>query len=148
MLTGSDYLKKFIGENKGAFPNKYWRQKKTQNKVTNDITCSIIRVIVLSGGVAFRVNTSGIPFIVGGKPLTKNGKLIYRKSKNKGAADIRCIYRGASIDIEIKSDKDKLSKDQQAFRDKVIAAGGRYWEVRSMDEFYTLWNSFLKTIKY
>jgi len=111
---------------------------------TNLITNSIIKYIDVMGGAAFRINTSGIPIIKGGKVIG------FRKSRNKGAADIRIIFAGYSIDVEIKIGKDKMNPDQVQFAERVKSAGGEYWEVRSFEEFETKfqdWREF-KNLNY
>ena len=127
----------FILENPLLFAVEYDKGEKfnmTQTETTNALTKSIIDFITLHRGFARRINTSGIPIIVNGKVKG------YRKSKNIGAADIRAIYDGLSIDIEIKSKSDKLNPDQENFKREVLKAGGFYFEVRNFEEFYNYWN--------
>lgn len=112
------------------------QERVKRNEITNNLTNSIIAYIQYNHGAAWRVNTSGIPIIQNGRPVYgKNGKMRYRKSRNKGAADIRAIIKGQSVDIEVKSDDDELSIDQERFAAEVERAGGQYWTVRSFDEF-------------
>lgn len=87
---------------------------------TNSTTQAIIDFVKWNGGAAFRVNTSGI-----------RG----RRSRNKGAADIRIVYKGYSLDVEIKTGKDKQSPDQWAFQQEIERAGGVYWLVENVEEF-------------
>ncbi len=96
---------------------------------TNATTNAILHYIDIMGGAAFRVNTSGIPIVKGGKVIA------FRKSRNKGAADIRIIFSGFSIDVEIKTGKDKMNPDQIQFAEKVRSAGGEYWEVKDFCGF-------------
>lgn len=123
--------------NEKAYRNRMIKYNKIkQNEITNNLTNSIIAYIQYKHGAAWRVNTSGIPFIKNGKPVYgKNGKIQYRKSRNKGAADIRAIIKGMSVDIEIKSDCDDLNEDQERFAAEVERAGGQYWVVRDFEEF-------------
>lgn len=123
--------------NEKAYRNKIIKYNKIkQNEITNNLTNSIIAYIQYNHGAAWRVNTSGIPVIKNGKPIYgRNGKMRYRKSRNKGAADIRAIIKGQSVDIEIKSDDDELSIDQERFAAEVERAGGQYWMVRNFDDF-------------
>lgn len=108
---------------------------------TNNTTNAIIDYVKLHGGFARRVNTSGIPIITGGHIRG------WRKSKNIGAADIRIIFAGYSIDVEIKTGKDKQRPDQAEFQKEVEAAGGEYWEVKDVPDFIELfsnWKHFKK----
>jgi len=109
-----------------------------QNKYTNSLTNSIIRHIEYHKGAAFRVNTTGIPVVVKGKLIS------WRPSQNAGAADIRAIIDGYSIDIEIKSDTDKLNQNQIVFQKRVTDAGGQYWVVRHFEEYLNYYEYFRK----
>lgn len=132
--------------NEKAYRNRIIKYNKIkQNEITNNLTNSIIAYIQYNRGAAWRVNTSGIPVIKNGKPVYgKNGKMRYRKSRNKGAADIRAIIKGQSVDIEIKSDDDELSIDQERFAAEVERAGGQYWTVRSFEEFEKIFKEWLQ----
>ena len=105
------------------------RFPKPQN-ATNDTTNAIIRYLHLNRCFAKRVNTSGIPIMKDSKVMA------WRKSKSKGAADIRAICKGYSIDVEVKTKDDKQSGDQKVFEQEVKMAGGEYWAVGTFDEFY------------
>ncbi len=99
---------------------------------TNNTTNAIIDYVTLQGGFAKRVNTSGIPII-------HNGKVSgWRPSRNKGAADIRIIFNGFSIDVEVKTGKDVQRPQQWAFQQEVERAGGQYWEVKDFPDFIQL----------
>lgn len=116
-----------------------------QNKFTNDLTQFVINWINGQGGKAWRVNTSGIPIT---KVIPGVGTVViaWRKAKTKGQADIRAIYQGRSIDIEIKSPQDGLTDDQEAFKNDVESAGGQYWLIRNSKEFLDFFTTFKKTI--
>lgn len=114
------------------------RRDYDQGEVTNSLTQSIMQYIRLRGGAAFRVNTNGIPIVINNK---FHG---WRKSTNPGAADIRAIISGLSVDIEVKSDSDKLNPNQLNFRTQVLNAKGQYWEVRSFDDFLNYYNYLTK----
>ena len=122
--------------NKNLF-GKYCRDHQ-QGDVTNSLTQAVMKFIRHHGGAAFRVNTSGIPIMT-------NGGITWRRSTNPGAADVRAIINGKSIDIEVKSDTDKLNDNQIKFKHQVLSAKGEYWEIRSFDDFQNYWNNFIKT---
>lgn len=104
----------------------------TQTEITNKITKNILDYFERIGYCAFRINTQSI-----------RG----RRSRNKGAADIRAVYKGFSIDIEVKSEKDGLNPDQEKFKEKILNSGGQYWEIRTFDEFINYFEYFKKRIK-
>lgn len=113
-----------------------------QGDKTNSLTQSVMKFIKLKGGAAFRVNTNGIPIVING---SFKG---WRKSTNPGAADIRAIIDGYSIDIEIKSPDDDLNPNQKLFKSQVEAAKGKYWMIRNFDEFLNYYNYFFKNHAY
>ena len=117
------------------------RKDYDQGDVTNSLTQSILNFIRLRGGAAFRINTNGIPIVING---TFRG---WRKSTNPGAADIRAIINGYSVDIEVKSDTDKLNPNQVNFKRQVEDAKGQYWEVRRFEDFYNFYNYFISSFK-
>jgi len=129
-----------------AYRNRMMKYNKIkQNEITNNLTNSIIAYIQYNRGAAWRINTSGIPVIKNGRPVyAKNGKMRYRKSRNKGAADIRAIIKGLSVDIEIKSDSDELNEDQERFAAEVERAGGQYWVIRNFEEFKIKFNEWVQ----
>ena len=98
---------------------------------TNSLTNAIIEYVALKGGFAVRINTSGIPIIVNGRVMG------WRPSKSKGHSDIYIVYNGKYIGVEIKKD-DKLSPDQELFKNNIQSAGGMYWEIREFETFQKL----------
>jgi len=113
---------------------------KTQSP-TNSLTESIIKYLTFKGAFALRINTSGIPIMKGKTVIS------WRKSKSKGSADIRAIYKGLSIDIEIKKGNDKLNPDQEYFKERVLQSGGQYWEIRTFEEFEDYFKNFITYLK-
>ena len=55
-----------------------------------------------------------------------------------GAPDIICVIEGQFVGIEVKSAKGKLNPNQESFRDTLVAAGGRYETVRSIEDLEKL----------
>jgi Holliday junction resolvase len=52
----------------------------------------------------------------------------------KGVADILGCYGGRMLAIEVKTDRGRLSDDQQRFLDNVNAAGGIAFVAKSVDD--------------
>lgn len=61
----------------------------------------------------------------------KKGELFLTKNSNKGFADILVIVKGHSVFLEVKTEVGKISKEQNAFANKVIKHGASYFVVRS-----------------
>jgi hypothetical protein len=111
---------------------------------TENITEGIINFLNAMGHFAFRVNTTGV---------WDPGKEFFRKSPNRGTADIICsmAYRkpitgvagtmifniGVFLAVEVKNALtfDTLRDDQKIFRDNVRATNGLYLIAYSYDDF-------------
>lgn len=110
----------------------------------NGLTKAVIRWIELHGGQAERINTQG-NFIKGktvgvGMYGIKHlqGKYIPSGS-TKGSADISSTINGKSVKWEIKIGRDKQSDNQKKYQADIEASGGKYFIVRSFDDFISKW---------
>lgn len=58
------------------------------------------------------------------------------KLGESGLPDIVCVIgpRGLMVGLEVKSAKGSLRKGQKTFRDLLVANGGRYFVVRSLEQ--------------
>ena len=83
-----------------------------------DLVNTIIQYLNLSGAVAIRIN-SGLQAVE-----EKSGRRHVFRGAPAGTSDILCCYRGRFIAIECKVGKNKPTPAQQAFLDRVKAAGG------------------------
>lgn len=83
-------------------------------------------------------NTKIVTDVLGNKRRIGSGKWI-RPSMQKGASDLSIIIRGHAIKCEVKM-KDKQSEAQKQYQAGVEMAGGKYWLVRSFDEFLNYFN--------
>lgn len=120
-LKFKDNMRKYPTVPHSALP-----RPKYSDSTANGLTACIKDFIELSGGVANRVNTTGI---------MRNGK--YTKAGGtKGAADLNCIVKGKSLQVEIKIGNDKLRPAQIAQMEKVRAAGGLYYVAKDFQSFY------------
>ena len=76
----------------------------------------------------------------------------YRASSplyRKGVADIICVYKGQPLAIEVKSEKGRLSIDQQLFLKEFVEHGGRAMVARSVEhvqKFFQLLNTPPNTV--
>ena len=87
--------------------------------------------IIQRGIIAHRIN-------VVGTPLHKDGLKIFRRSPNVGMADLHLTVSVSDIPVsvwfEVKSGKGRQSKNQKAFGNRILAFGGWYFIVRSIDD--------------
>ena len=66
-------------------------------------------------------------------------KGFFRTSPKRGAPDLIAIYQGKFIGIELKRPGNKLSEQQEWFRESVISAGGVYLVIHSVEELEKEW---------
>lgn len=103
-------------------------QRKKNKKIECAIQSKILDYLARGGICAYRTGTTGVYHGQIG------GKAIMSKNKNKGWADITCLHQGKAIFLEVKTETGVLSKDQEAFANKVILAGCSYFIVRSKQD--------------
>jgi hypothetical protein len=110
-------------------------KKKLVPKTTNNITKGIINFLNSEGHVAVRINTMGI--------WSEKLSRWIRSGSTKGVLDIACTLApfGKHLVVDVKNDGDTLSKEQEAYMNNVIKAGGFAIAAKDLDEFlfqYTL----------
>jgi Holliday junction resolvase len=93
----------------------------------NELTKAIVKYLTLKGGFASRVNSTGVYDRRLGKYRTGTQK--------RGIADIMAIYKGLSLQIEVKYGKDRQSEVQKQVEQEVIRSGGRYYLARNFTDF-------------
>lgn len=108
--------------------------KNVSSNSSNELTANIIDYINYNGGFAWRNNTQG-NYNEKLKKWVTSGAL-------KGVSDILCCYNGNLITIEVKRGYDKLNPHQIKFKTRIESTKGKFWEVRSLDEFLTKWKDF------
>lgn len=105
------------------------------DRTANGLTRAIIDYVCFTGGYANRISTTGTMRKINGEMRWTRG------NGNRGAADIRVICRGMSADIEVKIGRDRMSEAQERERDRVTAAGGKYFVASSFPAFLEWWVS-------
>lgn len=107
--------------------NPFIIDRKFRDDTANSLTVCIVKYITLKGGFASRLNNGGIF----DRRLNK-----YRPGTSKrGLPDIIATYKGLSLHIEVKADKDRQSEDQKAVEFAVNGAGGLYYIARNFEDF-------------
>jgi hypothetical protein len=115
----------------------------------NGLTSCIIDYLRYEGWQAERISVQGQArteyFVDGmtGRKMKKVKGVKYTKSAmTKGSADISATINGMSVKIEVKM-KDKQSEHQKRYEQDVTRAGGKYWLVHNMTEFFQLYDSLI-----
>lgn len=101
----------------------------------NGLTKYIVNYLNWMGHRATRINVSG----------RKVGDKWIRSTTRKGTADISATIKinglGCSVMWEVKIDKDKPSEFQLKEKEKEEQAGGKYFFVKTVDEFFEQYDS-------
>jgi hypothetical protein len=103
------------------------------DKTANGLTRAIEDFAKHSGGYSNRISTTGTMRKI-------NGVMKYTKgNSNKGAADVRILFNGRSVDVEVKIGRDVMSEAQKKEKKKVEAAGGLYMVAKTFPDFLQQW---------
>ena len=116
------------------------KNKKLNTAPTNELTKQVIKAIRASGGYAVRINTIGFYKEDLGKWI--NG------TTSKGTADVHACIFGKHLSLEIKVGSDTQSDDQKNIENEVLASGGVYLIVRTLEEFRAWLQNFKKDCRH
>ena len=122
------------------------------DRTANGLTKCIKDWIMLHGGQAERINTTGI-YRPGETVIDVIGRAREMKGKwtkggaTSGSADISATVRGRAWKIEVKIGRDTQSDEQKEYQADVERAGGIYSIVGSFEEFIIEWYKFNEIIK-
>jgi hypothetical protein len=105
------------------------------DRTSNGLTKCIIDFITHLGGYANRISTTGTMRKINGQVKWTAG------NSNKGAPDVRAIFQGRSMDIEIKIAKDRLSEAQVRELKRIKEAGGLAFVAKDFPSFLEWWQS-------
>lgn len=118
------------------------KEKGYEDRTANGLTRCIIDAINFSGGQAERISNTGRVIDnsytytnVIGQTKTVGGMKFVPGTGTNGTADISALWLGKTLKIETKIGRDKLSPAQEAYREKIEAAGGIYIVARSFEGF-------------
>lgn len=130
-----DYIQKTTPGFFEASGGSRMKMKPFSDKTANGLTALIVAFVTHLGGYANRISSTGTMRKIGGTMKWTKG------NSNKGAADIRILFNGKSIDVEVKIGADKLSPAQYKERARVESAGGLYFVARDFHSFLQWWQS-------
>lgn len=121
---------------------RYLAKRRYSDRDANGLTKCVIDFLNLSGHMAERINCTGRYMDrsqtfedVTGKVRTIGTGQWIPTSGMKGTADISAVINGKSVKIEIKI-RDQQSEDQKRYQQRIEAAGGTYFLIRSFKEFF------------
>ena len=113
------------------------------NSPTNLLTKVVVWLLKEYNHSAERINSTG-QFVDNRETFTdivgRNrtiGSTGWRKSgATPGIADVMSTIYGIRVGWEIKYGKDRMRESQKKFRDYLVAAGGYYFIIRNLDDFF------------
>lgn len=111
-----------------------------RSKGANLLTSLVLFWMKADEVFCYRNNTQGISRKVGNQV-----KFIPNKGM-RGSADIFSMIGGVVTWIEVKYRKDRQSDSQKKFQFEIERSGGRYWLIRTFDEFLTLYKAHAGTM--
>lgn len=118
----------------------------------NGLTKAVVNFLKYSGWHAERTSNEGRYIegkthtdLLGNVQAVSKGRRI-RSSGTRGTSDIKATIKGRFIAIEIKWGTDRQSEHQKSYQASVEKSGGEYWIVRTIDDFFEQYESFLKRV--
>lgn len=152
MTKPLDQLKALYLENSKRkhpnFPDAYRVAPKYSDKTANGLTTCVVDFLNFSGHMASRINNTGL---WRADESNIKGGFYTPSTQMKGIADITsCInVKITGIDIgisvwwEVKIGADTQSEAQRLFAERVRAAGGHYYIVKSFEQFLGYYHKLL-----
>lgn len=125
-------------------------RSKFSDSSANNLTKAILAWLELNGHKAWRQSSEG-RYRQGHQYTDCIGRVHIAKGKfipgtNKGHGDVASIIGGQFVSWEVKM-KDKQSEKQKQFQEEVEASGGKYFIVRSFDEFMSRYKTLTQINK-
>lgn len=135
-----------------CIPMKTW-----SDSSANGLTKCVVDFLNYEGHQAERISTMGT-FKEAKKVTDLDGKILQvgkgmfiPTNGTKGSADISSTINvtihgvevGISVKWEVKIGKDRQSQDQKNYEEKVKAAKGHYYIIKSFDEFIDIYDALL-----
>jgi hypothetical protein len=133
---------------------------KLKESGANDLTRLVIDFLDMSGHFAERISTTGrmvnkskqVTDCIG-RTRTIGGMTYIPTTGVKGSADISSTIKvvamgqeiGLSVKWEVKWGKDIQSNYQKDYQEKTNKAGGKYFIIRTFDEFIEIYDSLLNS---
>ena len=110
-----------------SIDKRYLAPRLHSDKTANGLTKAITTYIALMGGMASRINTTGI--------WDKKMNRYRLTTMKRGLADIWATYKSKSLQIEVKIGADRQSDDQMKMQQQQQQAGGIYYVARNFSSF-------------
>lgn len=150
-MTLKELSKLFVEEKHKNIPAHCRPTKTFTDKTANGLTNAILAFFTLKGIKAWRQASEGryikeqsVINAIGQKVVTAKGKFIPRGKASKGIGDVVAVVNGLFTCWEVKIGKDRQSEDQKKFEKEITASGGKYFLVKTWDDFFVQVKEFVK----
>lgn len=133
-------------------PQHAWPKKTFRDKTANDLTKAVLAFFKYRGIKAWRQANEGryiqpehVHNVIGHRITVKKGRFIPRGKASKGIGDIAAVINGIFTSWEVKVGKDTQRADQKTFQKDLEASGGKYFLIKTWDDFYFQFSQYETT---
>lgn len=109
-----------------------------RDDTANGLTKLIIAYLKVQGAFATRLNSTGI--------YRNDIKKFVPNTQRKGMADVFATYKGKSLNIEVKTGKDRMSEHQLKVQTEIEEAGGYFFIARNFESFKKWFEELVNTL--
>ena len=119
---------------------------------SNGLTAAIVNYCTWTGQYANRINTVGRVIKQGKDTQTVFGTIkaktvMIKGSTKRGTPDLDTLLNGYPVKLEIKVGKDRQSEVQKEQEKIITNAGGYYYIVRTIEDFFVIYDKFINAPK-
>ena len=109
----------------------------------NGLTAAVCNYLKWEGHYANRINTMGRPVVHERQQVNGTFRELrwQRGTTNKGTADIDSIIAGKPVKFEVKIGSDRQSDAQKKEQQRIERAGGSYYIIKTVEDFFTIYDS-------
>ena len=157
-----DLKLKQIAQEFPNLPKFAYPKMKYTDTTANGLTKAVIEFLTMSGHQAERISTTGRPIdntktitnVLGQRKVIGSMEWIPGTGR-KGSADISSTIGveiaghkvGLSVKFEVKIGADRQSGHQKEYEQEVNSTGGKYYIIRSFDDFYEKYINLINSYK-
>lgn len=117
-------------------PHQYRSKFHFRDDTANGLTKCIIAYLKLKGAFVTRLNTTGM--------YRADLKRHVPNTQKKGMGDIFATYKGVSIQVEVKTGRDRMNATQQRTKAEFEQSGGYYFIAKNFESFKQWFDSFIQ----
>ena len=119
-----------------TLPHQYRSKFHFRDDTSNGLTKCIIAYLKIQGAFVTRLNTTGI--------YRADLKRFVPNTQKKGMGDVFAMYKGVSIQIEVKIGRDRMSAAQQKIKAEFEQSRGYYFIAKNFESFKKWFDLFIQ----